>query len=266
MTNPSALSPGRRHRPAALLFGSNILIPQHVSHRRRTGILVRAALVVCCVAIALLLDGPVARRTGTLPAGLQATARLFTDLGTSGYMLVIAAGFGAYCSFRLKGHAPLSQAAQHWRLRCERAIVFFIVIAVTGIGAQLLKHLVGRSRPRLMDSVGAFHLDPFSIKASLASFPSGHATTAFAAATVLGLLTPKWRPALFGLATLIALSRVVVGAHYVSDIVAGGTIGVLATVVIVRWLAERRVAFTVADGALVPRSVMTGQTRTDAAR
>ena len=73
------------------------------------------------------------------------------------------------------------------------------------------------------------------------SFPSGHATTAFAAAGVciLGLrLGLAWGMFLIGIAGLVALSRVVVGAHWPLDVLAGAFGGWIAAALGVAW-AER---------------------------
>jgi undecaprenyl-diphosphatase len=59
------------------------------------------------------------------------------------------------------------------------------------------------------------------------SFPSGHAATSFAAATVLSLARPRWAPAFYLLAVAIGFSRVYVGVHYPLDIVGGAALGVL---------------------------------------
>jgi undecaprenyl-diphosphatase len=59
------------------------------------------------------------------------------------------------------------------------------------------------------------------------SFPSGHATSAFMAATLLGSgRRPATKAAWYGVATLVAASRVHVKIHHASDIVAGAAIGV----------------------------------------
>jgi undecaprenyl-diphosphatase len=60
-----------------------------------------------------------------------------------------------------------------------------------------------------------------------ASFPSGHAATSFAAATVLALARPRWAPAFYLLALAIGFSRVYVGVHYPLDIVGGAVLGVV---------------------------------------
>jgi undecaprenyl-diphosphatase len=63
-----------------------------------------------------------------------------------------------------------------------------------------------------------------------ASFPSGHAATSFAAATVLAFARPRWAPLFYLLALAVGFSRVYVGVHYPLDIVGGAVLGaVVAT-------------------------------------
>lgn len=57
------------------------------------------------------------------------------------------------------------------------------------------------------------------------SFPSGHASLSFALATVAGDAFPRWKEEAFAAAAMIALSRVVVGRHWASDVVAGAWLG-----------------------------------------
>ena len=58
------------------------------------------------------------------------------------------------------------------------------------------------------------------------SFPSGHAGSAFAAAWTLGAVWPGRRPALLGMATVVSLSRVYLGAHDPGEILAGTVLGI----------------------------------------
>jgi undecaprenyl-diphosphatase len=58
------------------------------------------------------------------------------------------------------------------------------------------------------------------------SFPSGHAATSFAAATVLSFARPRWAPAFYLLALAIGSSRVYAGVHYPLDIVGGAVLGI----------------------------------------
>ena len=68
------------------------------------------------------------------------------------------------------------------------------------------------------------------------SFPSGHSTTAFAAATVVGAYFPRFRPAFYVLAALIAWSRVVVGVHYPLDVLGGAVLGTVLGLLVLRAL------------------------------
>jgi membrane-associated phospholipid phosphatase len=89
-------------------------------------------------------------------------------------------------------------------------------LAVTG-----LKDFFERARPPVADP----SLDAIGVIPASTSFPSGHAATAFAAAVAVGLLYPRLRKPLLALAALIALSRVYLGVHFVTDIVVGSALG-----------------------------------------
>jgi membrane-associated phospholipid phosphatase len=87
--------------------------------------------------------------------------------------------------------------------------------------AHGLKDLFDRARPPIADpdlgSLAAIPGNP--------SFPSGHAATAFGAATVIALVCPKLRFWALGLAAAVALSRVYLRVHYPLDVFAGALIG-----------------------------------------
>ena len=73
-----------------------------------------------------------------------------------------------------------------------------------------------------------------------AAFPSGHAATSFAAATVLTFARPRWAPAFYLLAVAIGFSRVYVGVHYPLDIVGGAALGVGVAIALRLLVTARR--------------------------
>ncbi len=92
---------------------------------------------------------------------------------------------------------------------------------------------------------------PFGWKVEYASFPSGHATTAFSAAIAIGAMWPGARPYLWFYAVIIAVSRVIVSAHHPSDVIAGAIVGAMGAVLVRNWFAARRLGFLVASDGRV---------------
>ena len=101
------------------------------------------------------------------------------------------------------------------------SLFLFTVIFVTGFLTQLIKHIIGRPRPNHAVNLDSSEMFFFSLESSFHSFPSGHTSTIFAAALVFAAMTPKIKYFYFIFALIIAFSRVVVGAHYISDILGG---------------------------------------------
>jgi undecaprenyl-diphosphatase len=96
-----------------------------------------------------------------------------------------------------------------------------IAVALADWGAAGLKALADRPRPFIR------YPEPEVLvpKPHDASFPSGHAATSFAAATILSFGFPKAAPAFLVLAAAVAYSRVYVGVHYPLDIIGGAVLG-----------------------------------------
>lgn len=97
-----------------------------------------------------------------------------------------------------------------------------------------------QKRPRPYDAI--HELERLIGKQHDWSFPSGHTTASFAAAQVIYLMVSKsWGKAALTLATLVAYSRMYLGVHYLSDVLAGVSVGMGSAMIVDEvssWIAK----------------------------
>jgi membrane-associated phospholipid phosphatase len=204
--------------------------------------LVGGAAAILLVALAMiLLDQRAYQLASGLPPWLVEGFYTITDFGRSGWILVPTGGLILII-------ALLASPALDHMTRGVLAMVvvrlgfIFIAVGLPGLLVTIVKRWIGRVRP---SAQGPFAYEPFSWRPDYASLPSGHTTTAFAALVAIGAIFPRARPLLWGYAVLIALSRVVVTAHYSSDVIAGAVVGTLGALWVRDWFARRRLGFVV---------------------
>ena len=116
------------------------------------------------------------------------------------------------------------------------------VFLVAGAVGVVLKVLVGRARPKevLWNGVGPYEVHPGTWDAGFWSFPSGHAVSTFAIATVLAAAYPAQRWVIWPVAAVLAASRfLALTPHYMGDVVAGAAVGSAVAVVCVAVLRRR---------------------------
>ncbi|HSA86215.1 MAG TPA: phosphatase PAP2 family protein [Nitrospira sp.] len=106
------------------------------------------------------------------------------------------------------------------------AIQSLIAHGVAALLANALKHIVGRPRPKFVHS-GDWQMT-FSWTSGLDSFPSGHSAASFAIATVLVKRFPLFGSVCIAIALFVALSRVLRGSHFPTDVLGGAVIGILS--------------------------------------
>jgi len=129
--------------------------------------------------------------------------------------------------------APRSARVQPnaWR----RGLFVLAAAAASGLGAELLKLIVARERPAVLQDGVLVYQGPvfrglFSgfAEGSNLGFPSSHAATAFGGAFALAMLAPAVGPLVLLLACGCALTRLLTGAHFATDVYGGIVLGFLA--------------------------------------
>ncbi len=145
-------------------------------------------------------------RVAEKPGLLRSLAAFFAHSGDSWFLLL---GLGGIW---LSGDG-------YWR---SRAQALGIAILITALFVMLIKFTVQRKRPE--GEWGGIYrtTDPHS-------FPSGHAARAFMLAVVALGSGPAWLGVTLALwAPFVAMARVAMGLHYLSDVMAGGLFGLIA--------------------------------------
>jgi len=159
------------------------------------------------------------------------SAQLFNTIGDPGTLVI---GVGMYGVGRL---AHLDRVAD-LGLHGTEAII------VSGGITAALKAVAGRERPNFAGVLdpGDFRVGR-GLSGDYASFPSGHTTAAFAAATVVTAETSRWwphstwlvAPIMYGGASVVGMARLYSNAHWSSDVVLGAGIGTLTGLKVFRF-------------------------------
>jgi membrane-associated phospholipid phosphatase len=126
----------------------------------------------------------------------------------------------------------------------RKAFMMALVYAVTSIVAQIVKHIFDAPRPKLyfQAQLSHIHFVKGVYMLSLHSFPSGHTVTAFSTAVLITYWCKNkfWGFPLLILAICIGYSRMYLSEHFFEDVTAGSAIGVISTVCLITWLANKQ--------------------------
>ncbi len=179
--------------------------------------------------------------------------RSLTDLGKDEYVLsalgvlLVVVGLAAPA---LRGVPRATVLGLGTRLQ-----FLFLSVAFSVAVGEVLKWAVGRGRPFVGGKANPFNFQHFTGSEAYASFPSGHATTAFALAFAVSAVWPQARVAMLLYAIMIAATRLVLLAHHPSDVVAGALVGTIGAMTVRYWFAARRLGFAIhREGVIVPLS------------
>lgn len=169
----------------------------------------------------------------------------------------------------------LDARSREWKI--GRLLDWIAAACITGIAGHLLKIFIGRPRPLFDDpmhvlgpigkypvelkngSIALIHAWDYSsgVASDLWSMPSSHALAAASLAVALTILYPKLRWLCVGLVIVVCIARVVLGAHYPSDVLVGAGVGWWVASVAMRSLWGSRLAAYLAPHAAFANASVT---------
>jgi membrane-associated phospholipid phosphatase len=176
------------------------------------------------------LDRPIAFALHDALPPFKPALRLVTGFGLGGPYLIIA------------GLAAVSLWIAGRKVAAWRAGYVFLAVAGSGLLADIIKSVVGRARPKLLFAGDVYGFTGLSLHAAYWSFPSGHSVTAGALAFALSTIVPRLTPAWIVGALMIGASRIVLDAHYLTDVIAGFYIGIMTGWAIREFLRARGIS------------------------
>lgn len=201
-------------------------------------------LVATVVLVAALVpfDPMLSQRAQGLPGAIVTFNKRITDFGTFAWMIYGSAFviILAYIVLRVSSNETVAGKARTAR---RLSLYFLLTIGVTSALVHLFKLIVGRARPELFADHGAYSLTPFVHDNLYASFPSGHSAAVGAFFGAFSMLVPRLRPLFLLGALMIGVSRVIVGAHYPSDVAAGLLLGLWTAIAMAFFFARKEWIF-----------------------
>ncbi len=220
----------------------------------RQGLAIYAVATVIATAIAIIwLDHPLALYL----RGFEQTQwfRFFvriTDLANGVIWYSFAAVMIAIALARSRltpATMPQPKFTQH-----VRAWAFMVVaMATSGVLLNLIKVMVGRERPRVLFADGSATYAPFTFDIDASSFPSGHTQSICAAMLALAFIFPPARYLCLIVAVAVSASRVIIGAHYLGDVIGGAFVGIAAVILWRVWFEKNGVSVTLTETISPPR-------------
>ena len=108
------------------------------------------------------------------------------------------------------------------------SLAFIASLTMGSAILHVIKLVLGRRRPRDDMEMGLYGFTPLAFNLDYNSFPSGHALTICCVAVIFTCVWPMWWPVWFAVAALLAVTRALLTAHFLSDVLIGAGIGLIA--------------------------------------
>jgi membrane-associated phospholipid phosphatase len=197
-----------------------------------------AVAVLVLLAAVVWFDPWFSRTAQAWPKPVNDFFAFVTDYGLSEWILIPSLVLMLLCGLLtlvIKTWTPRLALLQMTQLYA----FIFVGVAFPGLVSNLIKRVIGRGRPELLDQVGHLNFENILNDWTYQSFPSGHATTSFAIAFVIGFMSRRWFPLMLLIAAIVGVSRVAVVAHYPTDVLGGIVVGSLGAYAVRNFFAKR---------------------------
>ncbi|AHE67659.1 phosphatase PAP2 family protein [Legionella oakridgensis] len=126
----------------------------------------------------------------------------------------------------------------HWE---AQAWFLWLCVVIPSVICLLIKAALGRARPELLFYDGLYGFYGLKTHASFWSFPSGHSTTIMALVYGLSILFPRYGYAFIASGLTVAISRILLTNHYLSDVLAASYLALVEVGLLLCWLRHRNV-------------------------
>ncbi|MEZ5647738.1 MAG: phosphatase PAP2 family protein [Alphaproteobacteria bacterium] len=207
-------------------------------HHKRCWIILITCLFLSVLSIAFI-DQPLHDYIQVnLPVKWGGFFAVITPIGLGGpwYILFgVAAIYGLASAFFT--HSEIKR--KQFRQIAKAAVYLLLVLVVTGLVVTILKIGIGRLRPSMLAEHGLSGFSPFNFAPGQGSFPSGHSQVIFAVMLGLHFVYPRYDFVYFFIAIIVAISRLMIGAHFLGDILIGAAIGGCGAFLIRNWFVAR---------------------------
>ena len=187
------------------------------------GIASAAAILVSIT----FLDRPLARAFHDGNPAIHRIFGIITRFGISTGWLIAALALALGFAIAARRSADAARA-RRFAGEAWRAFFVFTAVAGAGLAGDLLKPVFGRARPKLLFSEHLFAFTWHGGRADYWSFPSGHTITIVALAAALALVAPRGRWLYVAAALLVMASRIILAEHYLSDVIGGAFLALVA--------------------------------------
>ena len=208
----------------------------------KQSVLVLVAFSILVLISISVLDIPIAVWVSENGRTISWVFQILTRTGDSTYYIIptlILILISWYGWARTK--QPELRRIWSWTGKCSCFV--FLAVILSGLVVNIIKIFVGRARPSQYFEFGYYGFNPPGFDYAFKSFPSGHACTIMAIALCICFFTKRYQTLVLLLGSFLALSRVMLNAHFLSDVIAGGIVAVVTCFLLREHLAKRQFVF-----------------------